>query len=604
VKTCPVCDTLFPDQHATCPTDGAVLIESRELAPGHIVRGKYRIVRKIGQGGMGAVYLAEHLLLGGQVALKFLAVELSRNPEFVKRFRNEARAAYQLRHRNIVEVTDLDQETDGTLFIAMEFVDGMSLRSALRQSSEPLPIPRVLNIARGVAAGLAVAHARRAVHRDIKPDNILLTIDEDGEECAKVLDFGIAVMTEGVTSLSRTHGLLLTPEYAAPEQWRGMPAAELDGRADLYALGGVLYEMLAGRTPFRATNPEGWMFQHLYGELEPLGKLRPDIARTQPELEALVMRLLARDRDDRFPSASIILEALEFRRPATIAEPVVAPIIRRTVAPPPLPTAPLPLPRPLADPTSAAEPPSLPVVKPTILRRLALNWKFLAAVWLIGIAVLIGQSLIPEWLNQPVAYIPNLIPVGGTYPEAQPITIVDATPNAVIHYTVDGSEPTEQSPIYRQPLQSLPNGTVVRAMATAHRHKPSPEINGTYIWSGPAKPAANPQQATSYDQGKSAYDHKQYADARTFFAQACNTGDLRGCNYLGYLYAEGLGGPNEIKKARAVYQNACERGNLSSCASLGTLYQEAGNATEVRKYFKKACDGGLKDGCDLLQGIN
>src|SRR5271155_1388664 len=108
MKTCPVCDTPFPDQHATCPTDGAVLIESRELEPGHIVRGKYRIIRKLGQGGMGVVYLAEHSLLGGQAALKFLAVELSRNPQFVKRFRNEARAAYQLRHPNIVEVTDLD----------------------------------------------------------------------------------------------------------------------------------------------------------------------------------------------------------------------------------------------------------------------------------------------------------------------------------------------------------------------------------------------------------------------------------------------------------------------------------------------------------------
>src|ERR1035438_10500827 len=145
MKTCPVCDTPYPDQHAKCPTDGAVLIESLELAPGHIVRGKYRIVSKLGQGGMGVVYLAEHRLLDGQVALKFLAVDLSRNPQFVKRFRNEARVAYQLRHPNIVEVADLDQDEDGSLFIAMEYVAGVSLRSALREAKGPLPVARALH---------------------------------------------------------------------------------------------------------------------------------------------------------------------------------------------------------------------------------------------------------------------------------------------------------------------------------------------------------------------------------------------------------------------------------------------------------------------------
>jgi serine/threonine protein kinase len=129
MKTCPVCDTPYPDEHTTCPTDGAVLIESREFSPGQIVRGKYRIIRKLGQGGMGTVYLAEHLMLGGQVALKFLASDLSHNPQFIKRFRQEARAAYQLRHPNIVEVADLDQDEEGNLFIAMEFVAGLGLRA-------------------------------------------------------------------------------------------------------------------------------------------------------------------------------------------------------------------------------------------------------------------------------------------------------------------------------------------------------------------------------------------------------------------------------------------------------------------------------------------
>ncbi len=321
MKTCPVCDSPFPDQHNTCPTDGAPLIESRELVPGHIVRGKYRIVRKLGQGGMGVVYLAEHLLLGGQMALKFLAVELSRNPQFVKRFRNEARAAYHLRHPNIIEVADLDQDEAASLFIAMEYVAGPSLRTVLRQTKGPIPTNRALQIARGVAAGLAAAHARGAVHRDIKPENILLGMEPNGEVQPKVLDFGIAAMTENITGLSHTHGLLLTPEYAAPEQWTGTPANELDGRTDLYALGGVIYEMLAGRTPFRAANAQGWMYQHLQGSPEPLANLRPDLAQHFPGLDALVMRLLAREREQRFDSANAALEALAQFSPANQTAP-------------------------------------------------------------------------------------------------------------------------------------------------------------------------------------------------------------------------------------------------------------------------------------------
>jgi serine/threonine-protein kinase len=255
MKTCPVCDTPYPDNCNTCPTDGASLIETRELVPGHLVRGKYRILRTLGAGGMGTVYLAEHLMLGGQVALKFLATELSRNPSFIKRFRQEARAAYHLRHPNIVEVADLDQDESGSLFIAMEFVDGPSLRSAIHGAPRGLPVTRALHIARGVVAGLAAAHARGAIHRDIKPENILLGAQPDGSEQAKVLDFGIAAMTEGITNLSHTRGLMLTPEYAAPEQWRGTPAAELDGRTDLYALGGVYTRCSPGA---RLSRPGTW----------------------------------------------------------------------------------------------------------------------------------------------------------------------------------------------------------------------------------------------------------------------------------------------------------------------------------------------------------
>lgn len=495
MKTCPVCDTPYPDQDATCPTDGAALIESLELAPGHIVRSKYRIVGKLGRGGMGVVYLAEHRLLGGQVALKFLAAELSRDPQFVKRFRNEARAAYVLRHPNIVAVTDLDQDEDGSLFIAMEYVSGPDLRSVLREAKEPLPVPRVLAIASGVAAGLCAAHARGVVHRDIKPENILLAAVPDGGEVAKVLDFGIAVITEGVTHLSRTNGILLTPPYAAPEQWRGTQATELDGRADLYALGGVLYEMLAGRLPFQAANMEGWMYQHLHGVAEPLGQLRPDLARDYPRLDSLVMRLLAREREQRFDSAAALVVALARVPDIHPSAPFVGAVPTsqaREMEARPVDSSAVVMEQARAaiDPTSPSPP-----------RTRFMKWAVFAALIVAGLGIWLTVRPLP---TTPATDVPVLIPSGGTYPVSLPVTISDSTPNAVIHYSVDGKAPSANSPIYAVPL-TLANGAELRAMATAPGHSPSADITAKYIWSGVTMPAATPRGAISYDPGNASH---------------------------------------------------------------------------------------------------
>jgi serine/threonine protein kinase len=391
MKTCPVCDTDYPDQHNTCPTDGAVLIVSHELAAGSLVRGKYRITRKLGQGGMGVVYQAEHILLGGQVALKFLTTDLGKDPKFIKRFRQEARAAYKLRHPNIVEVSDLDQAEDGSLFIAMEFVEGLSLRAVLDQAPNGLEIPRALNLVRGIAAGLAAAHAQEIVHRDIKPENILLAATRDGQELPKVLDFGIAAMTaENATRMSITHGMMLTPNYAAPEQWEEMPASEMDGRTDTYALGCVFYEMLTGRTPFHAHTTSGWMKQHMEETPRPPSELRPELA-DWPGLDELTLRMLAKNRDDRPQDAELLslLDDLlcgggqerpepasetdrehpmtviegEWRRPATVPTPL--PTSHSTSLPKPHSTSlPKPhstsLPKPIPTPIPASIPPALP----------------------------------------------------------------------------------------------------------------------------------------------------------------------------------------------------------------------------------------------------
>jgi WD40 repeat protein/predicted Ser/Thr protein kinase len=317
MKTCPVCDTSYPSHLTNCPTHGAMLIESRDLEPGAAVRGKYRIVRILGRGGMGTVYLAQHILLDEPRALKFMSPEFSRDAKFLKRFRMEAKAASGLHHPNVVGVVDLDQAEDGSPFIAMEYVQGRDLRAALAEA--PFPVERALAIAREVASGLTKAHARGIIHRDIKPANIMLARELDSPEVPKILDFGIAAMKERATAVT-THGIMLTPQYAAPEQWKGIAAQELDGRVDLYALGGVLYEMLTGRTAFLAHNAEGWLYQHLQVAPEAPSKARPELA-TWKGLDELVLRLLEKDREKRTSSAEDFVHELDAVRSQTPISP-------------------------------------------------------------------------------------------------------------------------------------------------------------------------------------------------------------------------------------------------------------------------------------------
>ncbi len=307
MKICPICDTDYPDQHNTCPTDGAVLMASQELAAGSLVINKFKIIRTLGHGGMGIVYLAEHMMLGDLVALKFLAAELSHNPEFFKRFRNEAKAAFSLHDPNIVQVKELYQTEDGSPFISMEYVDGKSLRAALEAERRGFDVRRALDLSRGIVSGLAAAHAQKTVHRDIKPENIVLARAADGRETPKVLDFGIAAIAKNASQSSMSRGRFLTQEYAAPEQWRGVPSAELDGRTDLYAMGCVFYEMLTGHTPFHAHDEEGWSRLHQMETPRLPSECRAELA-NWPGLDGLVMRMLAKNREDRPQDAEVLSE--------------------------------------------------------------------------------------------------------------------------------------------------------------------------------------------------------------------------------------------------------------------------------------------------------
>ena len=310
MKQCPICNTDYPNEHHTCPTDGALLITtgSTEWAPGTLIRGKYRVLATLGKGGMGVVYKVEHITLEELRALKVMFPQLAAEPKFRQRFLREARETRKLRSNpNVVAIEDQEQAEDGSLFIVMEYVDGVSLRDVLRSARGPLPIARALAIVRGMASGLQSAHALGMVHRDIKPDNVMLARDSAGREVVKVADFGIMALKESSTALSS--GPLMTAPYASPEQWKGTPGSELDGRTDLYAVGMTLYEMLTGRLPFQAETPMAWMHAHVMTPPPPPSSFRPELA-NWPALDALVVQMLAKERDDRPADAQAFLREL------------------------------------------------------------------------------------------------------------------------------------------------------------------------------------------------------------------------------------------------------------------------------------------------------
>jgi WD40 repeat protein len=312
MKICPNCESGYHDSHTTCPTHGVMLSEIRDLRPGMLIRGTYRIVEKLGKGGMGAVYLAQHTLMNEPRALKFLSQDLSEDDEFTTRFLREVRTLRQVRNRNVVDCGDPERAEDGSLFFSMEYVAGPNLRSFLKTAPRPFDVALALEITRGIAEGLGAAHSKGMVHRDIKPDNILMA--RDGEHwIPKIADFGI-VATKESGHQTRTGNMLLTMAYAAPEQWTGTRAADLDGRTDLYALGGVLFDMLTGHPVFDAENYHEWAQKHLNTAPRAPSSLRPALAKWRG-LDALVLRLLAKDRNARpqgVPELLLMLDAIVY----------------------------------------------------------------------------------------------------------------------------------------------------------------------------------------------------------------------------------------------------------------------------------------------------
>jgi serine/threonine protein kinase len=308
MKICPWCEAGYSDELISCPVHGGLLSEIRDLKPGMLVRHTYRIVRKLSQGGMGNVYLAEHILLNEPQVLKFLSTELSRDHDWTNRFLREVRTLRQIHHKNVVYAGNLEPAEDGALFFSMEYVEGPDLMEFYRRAPKPFDVELALQLIRGAAEGLGAAHAAGVVHRDIKPENILIAC-QGSTLVPKIADFGI-VATKGNSRLTQSGATLMTPQFAAPEQWLGVPTAELDGRADLYALGGVLFEILTGHCPFQAENFQAWAQQHLHATPPAPSSLRPEL-KDWRGLDELVLRLLAKDRNDRPRDTAEVLRMLD-----------------------------------------------------------------------------------------------------------------------------------------------------------------------------------------------------------------------------------------------------------------------------------------------------
>jgi serine/threonine protein kinase len=271
---------------------------------GETIASKYLVTGTLGRGGMGAVYVVEHRLTGKRLAVKCLLPEHLEHPELVERFLREAQAAGRIQHRYVVDVFDVGRDGE-LLYIVMELLDGKTLADLLRDAT--LPLEDILTILLRAMEGVAAAHATGIVHRDLKPENVIVLAGHSGRyDDPRVLDFGISKLEEDASRpLTRSGVMMGTPYYMSFEQISSL--RDLDHRVDVYAMGVILYEALSGRVPYVAESVGALAVRMLTTPPEPLSKLRPDLP---PELVGVVMRSIARDRDERYPTMRALIEAL------------------------------------------------------------------------------------------------------------------------------------------------------------------------------------------------------------------------------------------------------------------------------------------------------
>jgi eukaryotic-like serine/threonine-protein kinase len=316
MKYCTTCKAKYEDSVSFCPVDGEVLEDDPTSLVNTVLDGQYQIESMLGKGGMGAVYRARHILLGDKVAIKILPPEVRTNAEWLRRFRREGQAARRFRHPNAVTVHDLRTAPDGTVYMVMEFVEGHTLSEEIKRRGA-MPPSQAFELMEPIMSVLNTAHAMGVVHRDLKPDNIMIGKSSTGEPVVKLLDLGIAKMREiagadggGNTALTTAGQILGTPHYMSPEQWGELPRdgdSEIDGRADIYSLGLVFYEMITGRRPYSGATLHELRREHIAVVPPPLHEAVPGVPHAFGEA---IARATAKDRGDRPANAGELASQL------------------------------------------------------------------------------------------------------------------------------------------------------------------------------------------------------------------------------------------------------------------------------------------------------
>lgn len=311
MKVCPTCSNQWPDEQKFCPNDGSALKSTSGSADlvGSVIAGNYHITKKLGEGGMGAVYLGEHVKMGRKSAIKVMTQSMAHDPDAIARFNREATNAARINHPNVCAIYDFGETSDGLIYLAMEFIEGGSLSSVVEQG--PVPPARAAAILEQAGQALSAAHHLGIVHRDLKPDNIMISKGRDGTDVVKVVDFGIAKAMGGEEGqkVTKTGLVVGTPEYMSPEQLSG---DKLDGRSDIYSLALVFYRMLTGTLPFQADSAQETMIKRLTDDPMPLNDAMPG-SNFPARLQAVMDRALTRMPAERYASAS------EFARDAARA---------------------------------------------------------------------------------------------------------------------------------------------------------------------------------------------------------------------------------------------------------------------------------------------
>jgi len=323
-KICPVCKTEYGAGEVFCPNDGTRLgtgsqvsapakpAEKADALLGAVIDERYRIIRRIGEGGMGIVYEVEHVVIEKHLALKVLRDDYSSRPEVVARFRQEAKSASRIGNEHIVDISDFGETPSGASYFVMELLDGEDLANVLAREGT-LPLSRAADIVTQCARALSAAHSKGIVHRDMKPENIFLTKRDGRPDFVKIVDFGIAKMSDIETDgqpgrkLTKTGMIFGTPEYMSPEQAAGK---QLDHRVDIYALGVIFFELLTGRVPFSGDTFMGVLTQHMFETPPSLLQANPNI-QVPDAAEVFVRRALAKDASERFASCDELVAALD-----------------------------------------------------------------------------------------------------------------------------------------------------------------------------------------------------------------------------------------------------------------------------------------------------